>query len=56
MTAEIPRPRGLPILGNILDIDPSDAVASLGKLAETHGKCTRDGEILRRHGLPWHLS
>ncbi|KAH6896729.1 fatty acid hydroxylase [Thelonectria olida] len=37
MSCEIPRPRGLPVLGNILDIDPSDAVASLGKLAEIHG-------------------
>jgi len=37
MPDHIPGPRGLPLLGNVADIDPSDAVASLGKIAETYG-------------------
>ncbi|KAF7554690.1 hypothetical protein G7Z17_g2691 [Cylindrodendrum hubeiense] len=37
MLANVPGPRGLPILGNIADINPSDAVASLGRIAETYG-------------------
>ncbi|KPM34016.1 Bifunctional P-450:NADPH-P450 reductase [Neonectria ditissima] len=37
MPSKIPGPRGLPLLGNIADIDPSDAVASLGRIAETYG-------------------
>ncbi|KAK7419766.1 hypothetical protein QQX98_003138 [Neonectria punicea] len=37
MPSTIPGPRGLPLLGNIADIDPSDAVASLGRIAETYG-------------------
>ncbi|KAF7562617.1 hypothetical protein G7046_g1524 [Stylonectria norvegica] len=37
MHSEIPGPRGLPILGNITDIDPSDAVASLGAIAQKFG-------------------
>ncbi|KAK5991521.1 hypothetical protein PT974_09805 [Cladobotryum mycophilum] len=37
MSEQIPGPRPLPIIGNILDIDPTDAVASLGKLASKYG-------------------
>ncbi|KAH7006759.1 cytochrome P450 [Ilyonectria destructans] len=37
MPSTIPGPRGLPLLGNIADINPSDAVASLGRISETYG-------------------
>ena len=38
MTQPIPRPSGLPILGNVFDISPSNTWASLKKLAEQHGE------------------
>jgi cytochrome P450 len=38
MTTPIPRPQGVPILGNIFDINPSNTWASLAKLAETYGE------------------
>ncbi|RKU45132.1 hypothetical protein DL546_004304 [Coniochaeta pulveracea] len=38
MTTPIPRPKGVPILGNIFDINPSNTWASLAKLAETYGE------------------
>lgn len=38
MAEPIPGPPGLPILGNINDIDPVDSMASLGRLADTYGK------------------
>lgn len=38
MAQPIPGPPGLPILGNIHDIDPADSIASLSRLAETYGK------------------
>lgn len=38
MTTAIPRPKGVPILGNIFDINPSNTWASLAKLAETYGE------------------
>ncbi|KAH9213493.1 fatty acid hydroxylase [Leptodontidium sp. 2 PMI_412] len=37
MAEPIPGPPGLPILGNINDIDPVDSMASLGRLADTYG-------------------
>lgn len=37
MSQPIPGPPGLPILGNISDIDPADSVNSLGRLADTYG-------------------
>ena len=38
MSQPIPGPPGLPILGNISDVDPADSVNSLGHLADTYGK------------------
>ena len=38
MTESIPGPKGLPILGNILDIDPVDAVQCLGRIAKEYGE------------------
>lgn len=38
MTEPIPGPPGLPLLGNINDIDPADSMASLLRLADTYGK------------------
>ncbi|KAK2627065.1 hypothetical protein QTJ16_003031 [Diplocarpon rosae] len=38
MTEPIPGPPGLPLLGNISDLDPAHSIASLGHLAETYGK------------------
>ncbi|KAG4439164.1 hypothetical protein IFR05_005363 [Cadophora sp. M221] len=37
MTEPIPGPPGLPLLGNINDVDPTDSTASLCRLAETYG-------------------
>jgi hypothetical protein len=33
----IPGPPGIPLLGNINDVDPAEAVVSLGQLADTYG-------------------
>lgn len=38
MSTPIPQPPGVPLLGNILDVDPSNPWASLKKLAEKHGE------------------
>lgn len=40
MTTPIPQPRGVPLLGNIFDIDPSNTWSSLKTLAEKYGKQT----------------
>ena len=37
MTETIPGPPGLPIVGNLTDIDPADTVNSLARLADTYG-------------------
>ncbi|KAH9204492.1 putative cytochrome P450 oxidoreductase OrdA-like protein [Leptodontidium sp. 2 PMI_412] len=37
MTEPIPGPPGLPLLGNINDIDPADSMADLCRLADTYG-------------------
>lgn len=37
MTAEIPHPAGLPLLGNIRDVDPEVPTESLSQLADTYG-------------------
>jgi hypothetical protein len=37
MTSPIPQPPGIPILGNIFNIDQSDTWGSLRKLAEKYG-------------------
>lgn len=36
-TMPILGPPGLPLLGNINDIDPTDSIASLCRLADTYG-------------------
>lgn len=38
MSHPIPRPLGVPVLGNIFDINPSNTWGSLKKLAEEHGE------------------
>ena len=38
MTTPIPSPPGLPLLGNVFDIDPQNQLASLKHLAEVYGK------------------
>lgn len=38
MSTPIPRPPGVPLLGNIFDVDPSNTWASLKKLSETYGE------------------
>ncbi|KAG5915492.1 hypothetical protein E4U42_008026, partial [Claviceps africana] len=38
MPQPIPQPRGLPILGNIFDVTPSNTWTSLKRLAEEHGE------------------
>lgn len=38
MSTPIPRPPGVPLLGNIFDVDPNNTWASLKKLSETHGE------------------
>jgi cytochrome P450/NADPH-cytochrome P450 reductase len=37
MSQPIPGPPGLPLLGNINDLDPTDGLASLIRLADTYG-------------------
>lgn len=38
MTTPIPQPRGLPLVGNVLDVNPNNTWGSLKKLAEEHGE------------------
>lgn len=38
MTTPIPQPPGIPLLGNIFDINPSNTWASLKILAEKYGE------------------
>ncbi|CAN8105297.1 unnamed protein product [Discula destructiva] len=38
MSHRIPQPRGVPLLGNIFDVNPSNTWLSLQRLAETHGE------------------
>ena len=38
MSLPIPQPRGVPVLGNIFDINPNNTWASLKALAEKYGK------------------
>ena len=37
MTTPIPRPPGLPLLGNAFDVDPQNQAASFAHLAEIYG-------------------
>jgi hypothetical protein len=38
MPSPIPKPPGVPLLGNIFDIDPSNTWVSLKKLADKYGE------------------
>lgn len=38
MTTKIPKPPGVPLLGNISDVDPSNTWVSLQKLWEKYGE------------------
>lgn len=38
--APIPQPPGVPLLGNIFNVDPNNTWGSLNALAEKHGKGT----------------
>lgn len=38
MSTPIPRPKGVPLLGNIFDVDPSNTWWSLKTLAEKYGE------------------
>lgn len=45
MPTEIPSPPGIPILGNVFDVNPNDTWTSLNKLAAQYG------ELLVRGGV-----
>ena len=38
MSSPIPQPPGVPLLGNIFDVDPNNTWVSLKKLADKYGK------------------
>lgn len=38
MSQTIPKPKGLPLLGNVFDVNPNNTWGSLKKLAEEHGE------------------
>ena len=38
MSTPIPQPPGIPLLGNIFDVDPNNTWVSLQKLWEKYGK------------------
>jgi cytochrome P450/NADPH-cytochrome P450 reductase len=40
MTESIPGPAGLPVLGNMYDLDPANSIESLGHLADIYGTYT----------------
>jgi hypothetical protein len=37
MTSPIPQPPGVPLLGNVFDVDPKNTWGSLRKLADKYG-------------------
>ena len=37
MTTPIPGPPGLPLIGNVFDVDPQNQSASLARLADIYG-------------------
>jgi cytochrome P450/NADPH-cytochrome P450 reductase len=39
-TEEIPGPPGLPFLGNVIDVDPTNSMVSLRRLADIYGTFT----------------
>lgn len=41
MTTPIPQPPGVPLLGNVFDVDPSNTWVSLQKLWEKYGQSKR---------------
>jgi hypothetical protein len=54
MPEPIPGPPGLPILGNINDVDPVDTTASLSRLADTYGMFTMLEAYLQNKELTIH--
>jgi len=45
MSSEIPGPPGVPLLGNIFDVNPNETWNSLNKLAREYGKNKWRGDI-----------
>ena len=39
MSVPIPSPPGVPLLGNIFDVDPKQSLLSLAHIAEKYGEC-----------------
>lgn len=52
MTTEIPHPTGLPLLGNLRDVDSELPIVSLSQLADTYGILCPS--ISRWHTLMYH--
>ena len=50
MTTPIPQPPGIPLLGNIFDINPSNTWASLKILAEKYGEQIKSFSVVPRSG------
>lgn len=46
MTTTIPKPPGVPLLGNISDVDPRNTWVSLQKLWEKYGECCSSPALL----------
>lgn len=49
LSVPVPGPPGLPILGNIKDLDPADSMASLSRLSDTYGRNT--SHLVCKHQL-----
>lgn len=46
MPTEIPSPPGVPILGNVFDVDPNKTWNSLNNLAKKYGKLRLGGTVV----------
>lgn len=49
MTTPIPQPPGVPILGNIFDVNPSNTWTSLKTLSEKYGKHSLSQFLVVKH-------